>query len=111
MIRFKMQYSELLALTLRCLVTHINLGCVYMINANCFQFFPSVTTENEMPLNLVVYSVCSAVIGRVWRHTKEIWGAGGHILWLGEFRRSSPCFVNLSCALFLPIHLNGLKKT
>ena len=22
----------------------------------------------------------------------------GHILWLGEVKRSSPCFVNLSCA-------------
>ena len=25
-------------------------------------------------------------------------GAGGHILWLGEVRRSSPSFVNMSCA-------------
>ena len=27
------------------------------------------------------------------------WGAGGHILWLGKVQRSSPSFVNLSCAL------------
>ena len=52
--------------------------------------------ELKLDVNAVAHIIVLYLPIKVVNMTK--WGQGGHILWGGEAKRSSPYFVNLSCA-------------
>ena len=67
----------------------IDLGILHFTTGNHKETFHDIVFCMDLTFPDSSYTI-------IWLNLWE--GAGGHILWLGEVQRSSPCFVNLSCA-------------